>query len=872
MEKLLRQIKKRDYPVIAFMLGALAMFLMLTYSQMLTTGKYVVIGGDAWEIYISNIRMLIRTIKDGGNIWYSFATSMGYNTSLTVAFELMSPFNILFFIFDKADPNVILAIIVIGKVGMSAAAFQLFSSKVLGNETVFSVVFSVFYAMCAFTVEYCITNFMWMDGIYMLPVVAWATYVAVKKNKYVFLTLSFAYIFIVQFYMGYLLAGFSTLYFIFLLCVEKKEKRATKPIISIVSYSLSALTAIALSAFLWMPVLKFLINHTVSDSTQFASIFINPMDILNNLFWGEFQDYHSYPYIYCGLPAVLLLPFFFFNRKISLKQKLLYGFLLLFFVLGCMVLPIYKLLHGFDAPDMWNYRFSFIISFLLCVIGCIQCNYISEIKLKWFLLFCIFLIILYCVEQKIQPLHIGTAARNSNNGLVINALFVLLWVVLFVFRMKPNIRKTTVALSLIILSLVEVVTNGCVRTYDPIWKRGLVEENLYYTWEKENRRNIEEIEKENLSETGFYRVCVFDDATYNSDAYFGYNGISDFNSAENENLRNFMRNMGFCTSTRVSSGTGLTPPMEMLLSVKETARVYIATAMLGIEPDVKIYENEFYLPLGFTVNDDVNCKMDYSSNTIENQNILMKALSGVDNVFEEIPMERIYQDSNGLKYFEEDKAFYYTGDEGKETSFLISGVEDPVYILVDSFIDEDNPSGIRYRIIMNKVNTRMDNTLSRPFIARIPQAGDNHKITIEAANSFSGEYEIKDLYFYSLSSEKLREVHDVLSEETMVLDEIKNGKIKGRIKTSGKKTMMFTSIPYTDGWTLMVDGQEQKIEPIINDTFCGIRLPEAGEHEVEMTYHCPGARSGMWVSATGLVMLAILIFLERKRTKVHTTE
>ena len=257
-----------------------------------------------------------------------------------------------------------------------------------------------------------------------------------------------------------------------------------------------------------------------------------------------------------------------------------------------MALPIYKLLHGFDAPDMWNFRFSFIISFLLCAVACRQSTFIEGTKKKWVILYCLVLIVVYCVEQKLQPLSLGENAKNSSLGLIINAAFVFLWALLFVGRLKALKSNTTFVLLMLMLVIVETVTNACVRTYDPVWKQGLTKEDYYYSWENENKRNLAEIKKTNetLKNQSFYRVCVLGDAIYNSDAYFGYYGISDFNSAENEKVREFLRNMGFYTSTRRTSGTGLTPPMAMLLSVKDTSRLYIDVAMMGIEPDIKVYD------------------------------------------------------------------------------------------------------------------------------------------------------------------------------------------------------------------------------------------------------------------------------------------
>lgn len=874
IDKLMKKIKLKHYPVLAFLLAALAMFLMLTCSQMLSGRKYVVLGGDAWEIYIANIRMLIRNLTHGETIWYSFTTSMGYNTALTVAFEMMSPFNLLFVIFAWADPNVILAIILIGKIGLSAAAFQLFASKVLNNRGIGSVVFAIFYAMCAFAVEYCIANFMWLDGLYMLPIVAWATYDAIKKNKYIFLTISFTYIFIAQFYMGYLLGIFSLIYFILLLCTQKREEGSAGIGESIGKYVLSGLMAIALSAFLWVPVLTFLRTHTVSDATQFSGIGISLFDVFNNLFWGEFQDYHTFPYIYCGIPCLLLLPFYFANKKISVREKIVSGVLFLFFLLGCLVLPVYMLLHGFDMPDMWNFRFSFILSFLLCAFACRQSGYLSRIKVKWLTLYGIGLMLFYCIEQRIQPFRVGWVARNSNNGFLINIVFMAAWAVLsgsiLKFASLENTAKRdrcklAAVVVIFILALAEVITNGCVRTFDTTWKQGLSEGNYYYTWEKEAEKNLAAIDELNkdVDPNEFYRIVILNDAIHNSDAYFGYNGITDFNSAENEALRNLMGNLGFYTSPRRTGGTGITPVTEMLLSVKDKARLYVDSAMYGEDEAAKVYENEYYLPVGYMVKEGVLEEITFSENVFENQNTLIKKMSGVDGVFVPVDEEKTEQKNNGLIYVNEDQTIYRTVPSGGEILFTVNDVDAPVFVEIEPWDYENAPSGLEWSLVTNQAN-KLENKVNVPFAAELADTGNGHMISVTATDSFVGMYETNGIYFYTVSEEKLKEAYEVLSKDTLKVEEYKNGYLKGTIYTSGENPVLFLGIPYTDGWTAEVNGIEQQIVPVCNGAFCGIRIPYEGYFEVELKYECPGAGRGLLITIAGLVLFAAAVLSSRK--------
>ena len=176
-------LKPKYYWIVSFALASLAMWVLFALARVLSFEKYILLAGDSFEIYAADIRMFVRSILNGESIWYSFAVQMGMNTALSVAFKLFSPFNLLYLIFPNADINIVTAAIIILKTGTAAACFQLFCSKVLKNNSFTSVLFALFYAMNSYVVIYCVINFMWLDGVYRLPVVAMAVYRAVHENK-----------------------------------------------------------------------------------------------------------------------------------------------------------------------------------------------------------------------------------------------------------------------------------------------------------------------------------------------------------------------------------------------------------------------------------------------------------------------------------------------------------------------------------------------------------------------------------------------------------------------------------------------------------------------------------------------------------------
>lgn len=71
--------------------------------------------------------------------------------------------------------------------------------------------------------------------------------------------------------------------------------------------------------------------------------------------------------------------------------------------------------------------------------------------------------------------------------------------------------------------------------------------------------------------------------------------------------------------------------------------------------------------------------------------------------------------------------------------------------------------------------------------------------------------------------------------------------------TTAQTSVLTTSIPYSKGWRLKVDGRPVDTQ-VVNDGFVGARLP-AGEHHIQLTYHTPGFVLGCWLTVIGSLVL-----------------
>ena len=114
---------------------------------------------------------------------------------------------------------------------------------------------------------------------------------------------------------------------------------------------------------------------------------------------------------------------------------------------------------------------------------------------------------------------------------------------------------------------------------------------------------------------------------------------------------------------------------------------------------------------------------------------------------------------------------------------------------------------------------------------------------------------------YPEQAEKLRQ--DSLKNVVLVTNEL-----SGTIDVTGNKVLCVT-VPYENGWTAYVDGQETEILKA-NYTFMGLKLSE-GHHQIVFKYHVPYLAEGIIVSFASLFVTAVIIVVQKRRTLKKNT-
>ncbi len=886
IEDLIKRIDKKYYWIIAGLLTVLLAYLTFSFAGMLKSGMFVMVRGDLAETHVPYIRMLCRHILNGETPWYSFDISMGMNTSLALAYYALSPVNVLYLIFYNVDVNVVTAVVIIVKMALAAIFFQLFCAKGLKVDDIKSVLFSICYAFCGFMACYASYHIMWQDAYFMLPLICLFVIYGFEKKKFAPLIACYAYVFISQFYMGYMDGVFSFIFLLGFLAFKINKENYKEYIKLTLRWVGAGIIAVLISAFVWVPTLLFLLINNPPDATDFTNLNVTVMEIFNSMFWGQFNDIigrHSYTYT--GLPVLLLLPFYFLNKKISIKEKIIAGVTVAFILICYICIPFYKFMHAFDAPDFFWFRFSYVFSFLLCILAVRQSMFIKEIKISGAFKYLIALVLFFSIEYRLQKLEAIPETANTPLNLIINVLFILAWIGIAFLSSKEKVKKVSLAALAILLLSVEVVSNMNLCLY------GKTKEGAYYNWENVVNHSLDLIYENEGDSKNFYRLIVNNDIIHNSDSFFGYNGVCDFASCENWRVRNTLANLGFATTSRMTTATGYNPVANMLLDIKYVIEckymnedvIYTNDEMYenDVDPVINMYSKT--LNLGYMVNDDM---INYSfpgRNVFENMNDILYRMTGIeDKCFTRISKDNIkyvYYDSLVYQNPEVDENMYFMEFYSEDGIVHLKVTNDDLKKVYAQF-QVENPLAEEGDFVygggVNTVNGHDDIMNLSPAI-ELPYEETSNEFLLDIGRSETSEFKTSfdNINIYEFDDDIQKEFFDDLSKEQFVVDDYKSGFVRGHINVEGDRRLMMTSIPYDEGWSVFVNGREVETLALVDGTFLGLQLPDTGTYEIVMKYKLPGMDKGMILTVSGVLLLVVMVIFEfvlKKKKKEAVAE
>lgn len=873
-----RKIPVKYYPLAAFILTALTVTLAMSYAQVLSNGKNTVMTGDLFLQLVPCQKMAVNHLLNGEKWTYSWNLFMGQNTTLLYAFDAMSPFTLLFLLI----PDIVLAteIIIILKVSMSAFCFCLFLQRGMKEEGVRILFFSICYAMCAYQFQF-FRVYSMMDIIYLLPLVMLALLHFIRTKKAFPLIIVYALSFVVHFYNGFLIGIFSGLAFLGILIYQNGITFLKKTWPLIVKYAVSVLSAILLSLMILLPAIYFVVMNASGNDGNFINPKVLPTDCLYAMFLGRGDTFDvDIPYLYCGLPVLLLVPFYFINKKIKLKERLVSLSILFVFLLTLFILPVYQFLHLFNRPDGYTVRYVSLWVFVLVILACRQSKYLSDISIRKVIAMIGFCIVAYYVSNLLNHTIFDEPTTQMTLPLfLINTVFLVAWGGI-VWSWKKGKDRFSILFVAMFCIMLECGSNA----YLMLKSVEFIPEADIDSVDEQLETVIQEIKQQDPMPQ---RIACANSYLLGQGMLYDYMSTGGFSSARKMDMFYLMAKLGENVTAFAIMQNGATDVTEMLFGVKY--RVVIDDPELRVEgqSNLSYAVNEQTLGFGYLVSDDVLTLPTLNKNAFRNQNIILSAFTGTDcNVY--VRADNVSISENGAtlwmtgdeylvknetnggigtidyeipsdRYSEAYALFMQSGEDETEVieHFFVRGLLSKLYVV--SFGDQ-RACHDSHRDLMRET-----------AIVQMEQQEQTFNVALYNVDTTQSDVGYRQALFYYQDDAELDRVYQNLANHQWELQEFDNTYIKSTVSASEEYPVLFTSIPYDEGWHCYVDGVETTPVALLENAFLGVVLTP-GEHVVELEYIAPGEYEGIGLAVIGLILAALILLWDLKKKGEITDE
>ncbi|MBO5858311.1 MAG: YfhO family protein, partial [Clostridia bacterium] len=361
-----------------------------------------------------------------------------------------------------------------------------------------------------------------------------------------------------------------------------------------------------------------------------------------------------------------------------------------------------------------------------------------------------------------------------------------------------------------------------------------------------------------------YRMELVDSRARMDPAWYGYNGVSTFTSMAYEKLSNTQSNLGMFGNYINSYTYNLqTPVYNMMHSLKyivdNSTDVDLADdyySQLMTSGKFTAYQNDYYLPIGYSVEKSVRLWYSDKTNPFEVQGDWFEKTTGVSDVFKRM-------DISEVRYFQFDEitSGLETGDiyftkpntgEGEATFFLSVPEARHCYLFVDSSAFEE--------ITINKGDESHVQNVSEPYIYDLGIVSPDEFVTV-LIKVKDRDYGYIDFYPYYVDDEALNKGYEILKQGQLNVTSFEDTKITGTA-TAAKDSVFFTSIPYDKGWKIKIDGKEIDESDYIalDEAYLCFNIP-AGTHEIELEFEQRGFVIGVAITGATIVLMILVAYL-----------
>ena len=925
------------YLLLAGLVPAVLSFLIYLARGIFPFGDSTVLVLDLNGQYVSFYEAIFHFARGDASLLYSFSRALGGEFLGIFDYYVASPFIWLFVLFPQEWMQEILLALFLLKTGLCGVTMGFYLHKHSKSPNQLAIIaFSTMYALTSYGIVQQ-HNSMWIDAVLWLPILTYGIEELIKKGRFRLFVATLALSVISNFYIGYMVCIYVVVYCFFYYFAHNQNNENNplgeknhfiRSVIRTICWMVLAIGISALTILSARYALSLGKSDFSSPNWALEQKF-NLFDFLYKFLPSSYDTVRpqGLPFVYCGMLTLVLVPTFFMSKKISKREKIASGVLILFFVVSFALSTLDLIWHGFQKPNWLNYRYSFMLCFFLIVLAARAFDNIRYTSRKALLgtvsLIGLFVLVAQMLGKDFLFIDVQNAMSNADKFKIHE--FATIWLaigclavyfVLMCLLAKSKKKKELLALILAIFVCVEVFLSGLSDLNSLGTDVGFTTHSKYAALGETFRPIVDTVEG---YDNGFYRMEKTFTRKKNDNMTLNIKGLSNSTSTLNKDTVLFLHQMGYASESNWTEYIGGTPVNDSILGVKYLISNldlshYYGKPIFG--PDDYGYDDDYTFPKNyFGSHGSSSMTTDYVTSiedfyVYENPYALSIAF-GVDNAMADFelnsedyknPFERMNAMITAMLGEEETVQVFVPATQNGEP--LLDNVvrSQTATQLLYKAVDTERPATLTYSYTIPQntdvffyyptnndreahlnINNRYsydpyDDTSQYKTGAdheRIVCLGsyENSDMTVKMTikNKYNNLYVLKDCesYVYYIDWDVFTDAMTRLSNTELVVDkDVTDDHLTGSLKTLSDDQMILTTIPYDEGWNVTVDGKAVEIEESA-DALVAFRVADAGEHRVELRYMPKTIALGIGCTLIcTVIFVAILIlypFFKNKR-------
>ena len=829
-----KNLKKYLPEILTFIVPILIMLISCIVNKTYPFGKEILPKYDGYYQYAGFTSYYKNVLLGNESLFYSFKGLLGYNFYATSIYYMFNPTNLLCIFSTSENILEYYTFIILLRIGLSGFTMcKYLKYKFKNQSNLRYIIFSISYALMAYNVCY-FFNYMYFDTVVLFPIVVLGLDKLIYERKNRLYIISLTLSIISNFYIGYMVCIFSLLYFIYNIVIYKLDRNIIKDFI--ISSLLSGFMCMIIIIPEANELLKGKALLYTSNKTEYFKFNMNFLNIFYKFLPGSTSNYdlkYGMVNIYVSLFVIILVIKYFFNKKISKKERITTLIFILFFLFSISFNLLDFAWQLFQKPIWYPNRYIFTFSFFLITIAMKEITnitYKTNIKENLIIIISFILLTLYSI--------ISLKIHNDNLKIISYILGIILILQYTFFLNNKNAKYL-----LVMLFFIEVTTNA-IFTLKIMGKTTTMTQ--YKTNEEINEKAVKHIKEIENKDNNFYRMELSTSTVHNSPSLLNYNGINHFNSVKNAKTLNFLNKFNYQVTDDTSvEFNNYNPYLTSLLGIKyingSKDEMYYENVY---NENPYMYLNKDALSLGYMI---YNKEFKESNSSYQNTENLINSMlntdikrykvidsfNGKDTEIKEIDNKKYVISKTSIKIEMEDKA--------SNSMFLIPSRNITFVANYSIFINDDE---IKDAVIKQ----------SPIFVNK----GDTYKIIIKSNLS---KTELNSLKWYQIDYDKYIEtINELKKNEFNITKYNKDNHIEGNIDVNNDKNVLLLTIPYDKGWNIYVDDNKVNYD-ICFDSFICLDL-DKGKHNIKMNYVPSGFIVGLIISS--LAFIVTIIYIRKK--------